>query len=450
MFKRILVANRGEIALRIMRTCREMGIDTACVFSEEDRGAEYLRLASRSVCIGPASPSESYLKSDRIIAAAEMVGADAIHPGYGFLAENAQFAEMCRDSRIEFIGPSADAIRALGDKAAARQLAKKARVPTVPGSDGVVESDDEAATVSNKIGYPVMVKALAGGGGKGLRIVRNEDDLRKALQMSRQEALKAFKHAGVYIEKFIENPRHVEVQILGDTKGHVVHLFERDCTAQRRYQKLIEESPSPAIDARTRDDMCKAAVKLAKAAGYYNAGTVEFVVDQRGKFYFIEVNTRIQVEHPVTEMITGIDLIRCMIEVAAGETLRFTQRQLRSTGAAIECRINAEDPEHGFRPCPGTIERFVVPGGFGVRIDSHAHAGYRISPRYDSMIGKLIVHRPTREDAIAAMLRCLDEFHIEPTATTIGVHKRILRHERFSDGKMDTGFVERELLPAIT
>lgn len=445
MFKRVLVANRGEIALRIMRTCREMGVDTACVFSEEDRGAEYLNLASRAVCIGPASPTESYLKSDRIIAAAEMVGADAIHPGYGFLAENAQFAEMCRDSRIEFIGPSAESIRALGDKAAARQLAKKARVPTVPGSDGVVESDEQAAQIASKVGYPVMVKALAGGGGKGLRIVRSEEDLKKALSMSRQEALKSFKHAGVYIEKFIENPRHVEVQILGDQKGHVVHLFERDCTAQRRYQKLIEESPSPGIDSRVRDDICKSAVRLAKSAGYYNAGTVEFVVDQRGKFYFIEANTRIQVEHPVTEMITGIDLIRCMIEVAAGESLRFTQRQIKSKGAAIECRINAEDPDHNFRPCPGLIERFIAPGGFGVRLDSHSHAGYRISPRYDSMIGKLIVHRPSREEAIECMIRCLEEFQIAPVATTIGLHKRILRHEKFRTGAFDTGFVEREL-----
>ena len=447
MFKRILVANRGEIALRVMRTCREMGIDTACVFSEEDRGAEYLKLATRTVCIGPADPTGSYLKSDRIIAAAEMVGADAIHPGYGFLAENAQFADMCRDSRIEFIGPSADAIRALGDKSAARQLAKKARVPTVPGSDGPVESDEEAVKVAAKVGYPVMVKALAGGGGKGLRIAAGEDELKQAVSTSRQEALKSFKHAGVYIEKYIQNPRHVEVQVLADQKGHVVHLFERDCSVQRRYQKLIEESPSPALDSRTRDDMCKAAAKLARAAGYYNAGTVEFVVDERGKFYFIEVNTRIQVEHPVTEMVTGIDLIRCMIEVAAGDPLSVTQRQIRSRGHAIECRINAEDPDNGFRPCPGRIERFIAPGGLGVRVDTHVYTGYRISPRYDSMIGKLIVHRPNRTEAVACMIRCLDEIDIDPIATTVGLHKRILRHERFTSGTMDTGFVERELIP---
>jgi len=448
MFKRILVANRGEIALRIMRTCREMGIDTACVFSEADRGADYLRLASRAVCIGPPAPAESYLKGDRIIAAAEMVGADAIHPGYGFLAENAQFADMCRDSNIEFIGPSSESIRLLGDKAAARKLAKKAKVPTVPGSDGVVADDVVALKVAEKVGFPVMVKALAGGGGRGLRIVRTREDLKHALATSRQEALKAFNHAGVYIEKFIENPRHVEVQLLADQKGHVVHVFERDCTVQRRYQKLIEESPSPGIDNRTRDEICKAAVRLARAASYHNAATVEFVVDEKGKPYFIEVNTRIQVEHPVTEMITGLDLIRCQIEIAAGLPLRFTQRELTRSGHAIECRINAEDPDENFRPCAGQIERMIVPGGLGIRFDSHAHAGYTVSPRYDSMIGKLIVHRPTREEAIRAMARCLAEFRIEPLKTTIGLYQRIMENETFISGRFGTGFVERLSLAA--
>jgi acetyl-CoA carboxylase biotin carboxylase subunit len=442
-FKRILVANRGEIALRVMRTCREMGIDTACVFSEGDRGAEYLKLASHPVCIGPPPPGESYLKGDRIIAAAEMVGADAIHPGYGFLAENAQFAEMCRDSNIEFIGPSAESIRLLGDKAAARKLAKKAKVPTVPGSDGVVEDDEAALKIAEKVGYPVMVKALAGGGGRGLRIVRSREELKHALATSRQEALTSFNDAGVYIEKFIENPRHVEVQLIADQKGHVVHLYERDCTVQRRYQKLIEETPSPGIDNRTREDMCKAAVRLAKAANYYNAATVEFVVDQKGKPYFIEVNTRIQVEHPVTEMVTGIDLIRCQIEVAMGEPLGFTQRDVKRNGASIECRINAEDPVHNFRPCPGKIEHLNVPGGMGVRFDSHVYAGYTISPRYDSMIGKLIVHRPTRDEAIAAMRRCLMELRIQPTKTTIPLFRRIMEDEVFISGKFGTNFVER-------
>ncbi|MCB9850023.1 MAG: acetyl-CoA carboxylase biotin carboxylase subunit [Phycisphaerales bacterium] len=443
MFNRILVANRGEIALRVMRTCREMGIDTACVFSEADRDANYLKMASRAVCIGPAAPGESYLKSDRIIAAAEMVGADAIHPGYGFLAENAQFADMCRESNIEFIGPSSDSIRMLGDKAAARTLAKKAKVPTVPGSDGVLENDEEAIKVAKKIGYPVMVKALAGGGGRGLRIVRTQDELKHALSTSRQEALKSFNDAGVYMEKYIENPRHVEVQLLADQKGHVVHVFERDCTVQRRYQKLIEESPSPGIDNKTREEMCKAAIRLAKSANYYNAATVEFVVDQKGRPYFIEVNTRIQVEHPVTEMITGIDLIRCQIEVAAGQPLKFTQKEIKRNGHSIECRINAEDPEHNFRPSPGKIEHMTVPGGLGVRFDSHAHAGYTVSPRYDSMIGKLIVHRPTREEAIAAMHRCLSELNVDPLKTTIPLYQRIMKNATFISGKFDTGFVER-------
>ena len=419
-----------------------MGVDTACVFSEADRGAQYLQLASRAVCIGPPAPGESYLRSDRIIAAAEMVGADAIHPGYGFLAENAQFAEMCRESNIEFIGPSADSIRLLGDKAAARKAAKKARVPTVPGSDGVVEDDEEALKISRKIGFPVMVKALAGGGGRGLRIVRSEEELKQALSTSRNEALKSFNHAAVYIEKYIERPRHVEVQILGDQHGNYVHLFERDCTVQRRYQKLIEESPSPGIDQRTRDDMCKSAVRLARSAKYFNAATIEFVVDQRGKYYFIEANTRIQVEHPVTEMITGIDLVKCQIEIAAGDPLRFTQKAIKRDGAAIECRINAEDPDRNFMPCAGPIEKFSHVGGHGVRMDTHAHAGAVISPRYDSMIAKLIVHRPTRREAIACMQRCLDELEIGPIKTTVGLYKRIMAHEAFISGNFDTTFVE--------
>ncbi|MFH0981205.1 MAG: acetyl-CoA carboxylase biotin carboxylase subunit [Planctomycetota bacterium] len=443
MFKRILIANRGEIALRVMRTCHEMGIEVVCVFSEEDRDAEYLRLADRAICIGPASPGESYLRSDRIIAAAEIAAADAIHPGYGFLAENAQFADQCRECNLEFIGPSADAMRQLGDKATARSVAKKAKVPTVPGSEGVLEDDAQAIELAKQIGYPVMVKASAGGGGRGLRIARSPEDLERTLAQARQESMVAFKDDALYLEKFIESPRHVEVQILADHHGKVLHLFERDCTVQRRYQKLIEETPSPGIEPRTRAELCKSAVRLALAAGYTSAGTFEFVVDGKGRPYFIEANTRIQVEHPVTEMVTGIDLVKAQILIAAGEKLPFAQRDIRQNGVAIECRINAEDPANGFRPCAGTIIRFRPCGGFGVRVDSHAHDGYRISPRYDSLIGKLIVHRPTRDEAIAGMRRCLDEFIVEPVKTTIPLYKEIFCNEEFISGKFDTSFVER-------
>ncbi len=443
MFKRILVANRGEIALRILRACREMGVPTACVFSEEDRGSAYLDLADRTFCIGTAAPSDSYLRSDRIIAAAELAGADAIHPGYGFLAENAQFADKCRASRIEFIGPSSQAMRLLGDKSAARDLAKKSRVPIVPGSDGPVEDDEAAAKLSRRIGLPVIVKASAGGGGRGMRVVREAGELANALAQARQEALAAFGDAAVYIEKFIDKPRHVEVQVIGDTHGKVLHLFERDCTMQRRHQKLIEETPSPGIDDKTRANLFKWATKLVRAAKYHNAGTVEFIGDEKGRFYFMEMNARIQVEHPVTEEVTGLDLIRAQIAVAAGEPLPVTQKAIRRNGCALEVRINAEDPDNKFRPCAGVIEVFRPPGGLGVRLDTHAHAGYRISPRYDSMIGKLIVHRATREDAIAAMRRCLSEFVISPIKTTIPLHLRILDHPDFLHGRIDTGFVDR-------
>ena len=443
MFTRILIANRGEIALRVMRSCHELGIEAACVFSEEDRDAEYLKLAGRTVCIGPASPRESYLRSDRIIAAAEIVGADAIHPGYGFLAENAQFAEQCRECNIEFIGPGADAMRQLGDKATARRIAKKAKVQTVPGSDGVLENDAEAVELAGKIGYPVMVKASAGGGGRGLRIARKMDELETTLAQARQEAAAAFNNDALYLEKYIENPRHVEVQVLADKHGKVLHLFERDCTVQRRYQKLIEETPSPGIDSRTRSDLCRSAVRLARAAGYTSAGTFEFVIDKKGKPYFIEANARIQVEHPVTEMVTGVDLIQAQIRIAANEKLPLTQRDIRRDGVAIECRINAEDPANEFRPCAGVVEKFRPCGGFGVRVDTHAHDGHRISPHYDSLIGKLIVHRPTRDEAIACMRRCLREFVVEPTKTTIPLHREIFHNKEFISGKFDTGFVER-------
>lgn len=445
MFRRILIANRGEIALRIMRACHELDIETVCVFSEEDRSAEYLRHAERAICIGGAAPRDSYLKPDRIIAAAEVAGADAIHPGYGFLAENAAFAEKCRACNIEFIGPTAESMGALGDKAEARALAKKSRVPTVPGSEGILEDDHETMQVADTIGFPLMIKASAGGGGRGMRIVHDKTDLLAAIKQAQQEAEGAFHRSDVYVEKCIVRPRHVEVQVIGDQHGTVLHLGERDCTVQRRYQKLIEESPSPAIDARTRRDLCAAAVRLCKAAGYYSAGTVEFLVDAKGKFYFIEVNTRIQVEHPVSEMVTGIDLVKAQIHVACGDKLEFTQRQVKQEGHAIECRINAEDPDHKFRPSAGRIDTFRPPGGMGVRVETYVHDGARVSPRYDSLIAKLIVHQPTRTEAIRSMQRCLSEFVIEPVKTTIPFLQKVMAHPDFASGKIDTEFVERNL-----
>jgi acetyl-CoA carboxylase, biotin carboxylase subunit len=445
VFSKVLIANRGEIALRIIRACREMGLQTVAVFSEADRDAPYLKLADEAICIGPAAGAQSYLRADRIIAAAEVANVDAIHPGYGFLAENANFAEQCRASKIEFIGPSADSIRLLGDKAAAKKLARKTRVKTVPGSEGVVEDDEEAAKICEEMGYPVMIKAAAGGGGRGMRIAHNEVTLRTQIRNARTEAESAFKDGRVYIEKLIEQPRHVEVQILADQHGNVVHLWERDCSLQRRHQKLVEESPSPAISEKTREALCMAAVKLVSAANYFSAGTVEFIVDKTGDFYFLEVNTRIQVEHPVTELVTGIDLIKWMVRIAAGEKLTLRQKDIPRNGHAIEVRINAEDSENGFRPSPGKILEFRPPGGFGVRFDSHASAGYTIGPNYDSLIGKLLVHRSTREDAIKAMRRCLDEFHIAPIKTTIPLLRQIFATAEFANSKIDTGFIERLL-----
>ncbi len=443
MFRRILIANRGEIALRIIRACREINVETVCVFSEEDRGAAYLDLADRAICIGAPAPRDSYLKSDRLIAAAEVAEADAIHPGYGFLAENAAFAEKCRAGNIEFIGPSAESMRLLGDKASARAVAKKAKVPIVPGSDGVLDDDNETIRIAEKVGFPLMIKASAGGGGRGMRIVHDKTDLLAVIKQARQEADSAFHNTDVYIERYLDRPRHVEVQIMADRHGNVVHLAERDCTLQRRYQKLVEESPSPGLDSGTRSDLCAAAVKLAKVAGYDNAGTVEFLVGAKGRFYFIEVNARIQVEHPVTELTTGIDLIKAQIRSAAGETLDFNQRAVRPRGHAIECRINAEDPEQKFRPCAGLIEKFRPPGGPGVRVDTHAYEGYRLSARYDSLLAKLVVYQQTRPEAIRCMLRALGEFVIEPLKTTIPFHQRVLAHPDFVAGTIDTGFVER-------
>lgn len=446
MFKRILIANRGEIALRIIRACKELGIETVCVYSTADAGSQYLQLADEAICIGPPRSTQSYLKIDQIISAAEVGNVEAIHPGYGFLSENAHFNEVCRSCNIEFIGPTPQAMEALGDKNTARTLARKANVPVVPGSPGLITDDAEAVRLAHEIGFPVLIKATAGGGGKGMRVAANDLALKAALNQARAEAQAAFGNPGVYLERYIDHPRHVEVQIIADHHGNVCHLFERECSTQRRHQKLIEESPAPRLSEEKRRAMCEAAVRLAREAGYTNAGTVEFIVDQEDNFYFIEVNARIQVEHPVTEMITGIDLIKTQIRIAAGEPLPFTQEQIVPRGAAIECRINAENPDRGFQPCPGRIQQMFVPGGPGVRWDSHVHAGYTVPPYYDSMIGKLIVHRATRAEAIATMQRALDELRIEGIKTTAPFHKRILSHSAFVEGLVDTRFVERVLL----
>ena len=446
MFQRILVANRGEIALRVFRACREMGIETVAVCSAADRGADYLKAANEAICIGPAAANLSYLVIKNIIAAAEIGNVQAIHPGYGFLSENEHFAEVCRECKIEFIGPSAEAMAKLGDKVTAKEIAKSANVNLVPGSDGLITSEEEALRIAEKIGYPVLIKATAGGGGKGMRVARNDISLKAGLKAAAMEAEKAFNNAGVYLEKYIENPRHVEVQIIADLHGEVVHLWERDCSSQRRHQKLIEESPAPNLPQSVREDICKAAVRLIQTASYTNAGTVEFIVDKNNQFYFIEVNARIQVEHPVTEMVTGVDLIQQQIRVASGEPLPWKQRNIPCNGSAIEVRINAEDPDNDFRPSPGKITKLRVPGGHGVRWDSHIHEGYVVGPYYDSMIGKLIVHKPTRSESIACMKRCLDEFVVEGIKTTIPLLKRILNHTAFVEGKMDTTFIEQKLL----
>ncbi len=443
MFKRILVANRGEIALRIFRACRELGIETVAVFSEADRGAAYLSLADEAYCIGLPKAADSYLKIDRVISAAEIGNVQAIHPGYGFLAENAHFADVCRSCNIEFIGPSHEAMALVGDKNSARRVAHEAGVPTVPGSDGSIVGEAEAMRLAKELGFPVLVKASAGGGGRGMRVAVNELALKAALQQAQAEADAAFGNPEIYLEKYIEHPRHVEVQVLADLHGNAIHLWERDCTMQRRHQKLIEESPAPRLDNGTRAAMCEAAVRLVRAANYTNAGTVEFIVDRKGHYYFIEMNARIQVEHPVTEMVTGIDLIEAQIRVAAGEPLPLAQADVRQQGAALECRINAEDPEKGFRPMPGQITGMVVPGGFGVRFDSHIHAGYVVSPYYDSLIGKLIVHQPSRDEAISCMKRALSELRIDGIKTTIPMLQKILLHPAFTESRTDTTFIER-------
>src|SRR3954469_10793960 len=446
MFSKILIANRGEIALRIIRACREMGIQVAVVYSTADKDAAYLQLADQSICIGDGPPAESYLNIPRIISAAEISDVQAIHPGYGFLAENDHFAEVCRSCKIEFIGPPVSAMAAVGDKVACKKLAKKAKVPTVPGSEGAVDDERTALKLAAQIGYPIIIKAAAGGGGRGMRVAHNDVSLRAGIKQAQAEAENAFKDSTVYIEKFVEFGRHVEVQIIADNHGNACHLWERDCSMQRRHQKLVEESPSPVLKNAVREELCEAAVRLVKAAGYTNAGTVEFLVDRDQSFYLLEVNARIQVEHPVTEAVTGIDLIQEQIRVAAGEPLSFKQKDVKQTGAAIEVRINAEDPARNFAPSPGVIQELRVPGGPGIRWDSHVYAGYRIPPNYDSMIGKLIVHRPTRAQAIATMKRALQEFHIAPIKTTIPLQLRIMEDQHFGSGDVDTGFVERVLL----
>lgn len=443
MFRRVLVANRGEIAQRIIRACRELGVETVAVYSEADADAIYLRQADETICIGPAPGARSYMNIPAIISAAEIADVEAIVPGYGFLAENSHFAEVCRSCNIQFVGPDPETIESLGNKANAREMAVRAGVPVVPGSDGPVEDEDTALRTAKEIGYPVMIKASSGGGGRGMRIASNDPSLINGFHAASAEAEAAFGDGTVYLEKFVENPRHVEMQIIGDRDGNVVHLGERDCSVQRRHQKLIEESPSPSLTPEMRQRMGNSAVAIAKEAGYHNAGTVEFLLDKNNNYYFIEVNARIQVEHTVTEMVTGVDLIQEQLKVAAGQGLSFTQDDIQMRGHAIECRINAEDPDRDFQPSPGLVELFVPPGGPGVRLDSHCYSGYRIPPNYDSMIGKLLAHRDSRRQAIATMLRALDEFVIVGPKTTIPIHRRILTHSDFRSGEHDTGFVER-------
>ena len=449
MFEKILVANRGEIAMRVIRACRELNIKTVAVYSKADANSMHVQIADEAICIGEGASTDSYLRIDRIISAAEIADVDAIHPGYGFLSENAHFADVCESCNIRFIGPRSAAMNALHDKASSRNLAKKAGVPTPPGSDGLVETESDALTVAKRIGYPVMIKAVAGGGGRGMRAAHTDVSLVKGYHTARTEAEKAFGNSGVYIEKFIENPHHIEFQILGDTRGNIIHLGERDCSIQRRNQKLIEETPSPMLDRKEfkdlRKKMGKAALAIAKEAGYTNAGTVEFIADDSGNFYFLEVNKRIQVEHPITEEVTGVDLVRQQILIAAGEKLTLSQGDVVLKGHAIEARINAENPFDDFRPSPGRIEMYYAPGGRGVRVDSHAYAGYTIPPYYDSMIGKLITYGKDRADAMDKMSRALGEYMITGVKTTIPFSQAILQDPDFRRGTYTTTFVERLL-----
>lgn len=440
MFKKVLIANRGEIAVRIIRACRELGIATVAIYSQADADSLHVSLATEAYCIGPAPSSKSYLNIPAIISAALTSGADAIHPGYGFMAERADFVDICEEHGIKFIGPSSSAMRKMGDKATARKTMQDNNVPTTPGTD-LIEDVYEAKEFAKKAGYPVIIKATAGGGGKGMRIVRNENELEENMKLCKTEAQNAFGNAGVYIEKYLENPRHIEVQIIGDSYGNVVHLGERDCSIQRRHQKLIEEAPSPAINEVTRNAMGKAAVTAAKAINYEGAGTIEFLLDTDGKYYFMEMNTRIQVEHCVSEMIANVDLVKEQIKVAAGERLSFNQENITLKGHAIECRINAEDVEKDFMPCPGEINGYIAPGGFGVRVDSHSYPGYKIPPYYDSMIGKLICWGKDREEARRRMYRALKEYVITGIKTTIPFHQEIIENDIFISGNFNTGFI---------
>jgi acetyl-CoA carboxylase biotin carboxylase subunit len=445
MFKKVLVANRGEIAVRVIRACRELGIRTVAVYSEADRDSLHVRMADEAFCIGPPPAADSYLNIPNILSTAELLGVDAIHPGYGFLSEDPRFAEICRDAKITFIGPPPEATEAMGNKAKAREIAQRAGVPVVPGSPGPVRSEREAYQVADRLGYPLLVKASAGGGGRGMRVVHNREDLGRALQTAQREAEAAFGSGELYLEKYLEEPRHVEVQVLADARGNAVHLGERDCSIQRRHQKLLEEAPAPGLSPRLRAQLHRAALRLVHAIGYVNAGTVEFLVDRQENFYFLEMNTRIQVEHPVTEAVTGLDLVAEQIRIAAGERLRFSQREVEFRGHALECRINAEDPAHDFRPSPGRVVSFVPPGGPGVRVDTHVYAGYTIPPYYDSLIAKVVAWGRDRAEAIARMERALREFEITGIRTTIPLHRAILDNAFFRRGEVYTNFVQRRV-----
>lgn len=445
LFSKVLVANRGEIAVRVIRACKELGIKTVAVYSTADRESLHVRLADEAVCIGPPPAKQSYLNIPNIIAAAQTTGAEAIHPGYGFLAENAYFAELCATNDIKFIGPRAEAIEIMGDKIRAKETVKRAGVPLVPGSGGAVKSYEEAVKIADEIGYPVMIKASAGGGGRGMRLAHSPEDLKEALKTARMEAGAAFGNDEVYIEKYIEEPRHIEIQVLGDEHGNIVHLGERDCSLQRRNQKLLEEAPSVFVDEELRHKMGMTAVKAAREVGYFSAGTIEFLVDKNKNFYFIEMNTRIQVEHPVTEMVTGIDLVKEQIKIAAGEALSFNQEDIKMNGWAIECRINAEDPFNEFAPSPGAVTRYIVPGGLGVRVDSSVYPGYVIPPYYDSMVAKLIVWGKDRSEAILRMKRALQEFDIEGVKTTIPFHLKVLDNAFYRRGEVYTNFIQRRM-----
>lgn len=445
MIEKVLVANRGEIAVRIIRACREMGIETVAVYSTADEDALHVELADEAVCIGSPLPKNSYLNIENIVSTAVLTGCDAIHPGFGFLSENAKFAEICTNCGIKFIGPSSEMIRLMGDKAKAREMMIAADVPVVPGSEGILETVEEAVLLAKEIGYPVILKAAAGGGGRGMRIVRKVSELKEAFSSASSEALNAFGDGSMYLEKYVENPRHIEFQILGDGHRHVIHLGERDCSLQRRHQKVMEEAPSPFLSQELRREMGEAAIKAAQVVNYENAGTIEFIVDQSGEFYFIEMNTRIQVEHPITEMITGVDLIKEQIRIASGEPLSLTQEDVQIKGHAIECRINAENPDMDFRPSAGHISELYLPGGRGIRIDSALYEGYQVPPQYDSMLAKVIAYGETREEAIAIMKRALAEVSIEGIDTNIFFQYQLLNQEEFIEGTFDTGFIERNL-----